>query len=126
MQLPSRMCGDCCRADKLMALRASLNEALAPSGGKLSLNDFIIKACALVRPLFNSNFPCGLVTCPAVQLQQLPLSRSWTRFAESRRWRSALCRWYHLPFTVMRGQAQQLPGEGCKAATEMHWSCLSG
>ena len=40
-----------CSADKLLALRASLNEALAPSGGKLSLNDFIIKACALVGAL---------------------------------------------------------------------------
>ena len=36
-------------ADKLLALRGALNEKLAPSGGKLSVNDFIIKASAMVR-----------------------------------------------------------------------------
>ena len=39
-----------CRVDKLLALRAELNERLAKSGSKLSLNDFVIKAAALVRP----------------------------------------------------------------------------
>ena len=39
-------------ADRLVKLRAQLNEALAPSGAKLSLNDFVIKATALVRSLF--------------------------------------------------------------------------
>ncbi|WHZ36953.1 pyruvate dehydrogenase complex dihydrolipoamide acetyltransferase [Sagittula sp. MA-2] len=33
--------------DALMAFRAQLNEQLAPRGVKLSVNDFIIKACAL-------------------------------------------------------------------------------
>ena len=36
-------------ADKLIELRAQLNEKLAASGGKLSVNDFIVKASALVR-----------------------------------------------------------------------------
>ena len=40
-----------CNADRLLALRAALNEKLAASGGKLSVNDFIIKASALVRVL---------------------------------------------------------------------------
>lgn len=35
-------------ADKLLELRAQLNEKLAASGGKLSVNDFIVKASALV------------------------------------------------------------------------------
>ncbi|CAK0785753.1 hypothetical protein CVIRNUC_008964 [Coccomyxa viridis] len=34
-------------ADKLLELRSQLNEKLAASGGKLSLNDFIVKASAL-------------------------------------------------------------------------------
>lgn len=38
-----------CKVDKLIALRKQLNEALAAgSGGKLSVNDFVIKASALV------------------------------------------------------------------------------
>jgi pyruvate/2-oxoglutarate dehydrogenase complex dihydrolipoamide acyltransferase (E2) component len=40
------------RINKLMSLRAQLNEQLAASDGpKLSVNDFIIKATALVRLL---------------------------------------------------------------------------
>ena len=35
------------RLDALMALRAQINSQLAPRGVKLSVNDFIIKACAL-------------------------------------------------------------------------------
>ena len=35
------------RLDALMAFRAQLNEQLAPRGVKLSVNDFIIKACAV-------------------------------------------------------------------------------
>ena len=35
-------------ADKLLELRTQLNEKLAASGGKLSVNDFIVKASALV------------------------------------------------------------------------------
>lgn len=37
-----------CRVDKLHALRAQLNAALADKGTKLSVNDFIVKASALV------------------------------------------------------------------------------
>jgi len=38
------------RMDALLGLRAQINEALAASGeGKLSVNDFIVKASALVR-----------------------------------------------------------------------------
>ena len=38
-----------CRVDNLMKLRAQLNEALASrDGGKLSVNDFVVKASALV------------------------------------------------------------------------------
>ena len=38
-----------CKVDKLVALRHQLNEALAAGqGGKLSVNDFVIKAAALV------------------------------------------------------------------------------
>ena len=38
------------RMDALLGLRAQINEALAASGeGKLSVNDFIVKAAALVR-----------------------------------------------------------------------------
>ena len=40
-----------CKVDKLIALRGQLNEALAAGqGGKLSVNDFVIKAAALVSP----------------------------------------------------------------------------
>ena len=40
------------RMDALLGLRAQINEALAASGeGKLSVNDFIVKASALVRAL---------------------------------------------------------------------------
>lgn len=44
-----------CKVDKLLALRKQLNDALASGqGGKLSLNDFVIKASALVHlPLPN-------------------------------------------------------------------------
>ena len=40
-----------CKVDKLIALRSQLNEALASSksGGKLSVNDFVIKAAAQVN-----------------------------------------------------------------------------
>lgn len=37
-----------CQMDALLALRAQVNESLAASGTKLSVNDFIIKAAALV------------------------------------------------------------------------------
>lgn len=34
-------------ADELLTLRRTLNEALVDEGGKLSINDFVLKACAL-------------------------------------------------------------------------------
>lgn len=37
---------DECQVDRLMSLRKELNEHLKESGGKISVNDFIIKACA--------------------------------------------------------------------------------
>ena len=44
------------RVDKLMALRSQINESLAASGeGKLSVNDFIVKASALVRALHDAH-----------------------------------------------------------------------
>ena len=49
-----------CNADALLALRASLNEKLAASGGKLSVNDFIIKASALVRAPSSFHSSCFL------------------------------------------------------------------
>ena len=47
-QIPHYYLTVACRIDKLMSMRAGLNENLASSsGGKLSVNDFIIKASAL-------------------------------------------------------------------------------
>ncbi len=44
--------------DALLGLRAQINEALAASGeGKLSVNDFIVKAAALVRAGLLSTAP---------------------------------------------------------------------
>ena len=45
--------------DKLIALRVSLNEQLASEGVKLSVNDFIVRACALAmkeHPMFNASW----------------------------------------------------------------------
>ena len=41
-----------CRVDRLLSLRKQLNEQLASgsSGAKLSVNDFVVKAAALVTP----------------------------------------------------------------------------
>jgi len=36
--------------DKLLALRAQLNRALEKDGGKISVNDLIVKASAMARP----------------------------------------------------------------------------
>ena len=50
MQVPHYYVTVANRMDALMGLRAQINEALAASGeGKLSVNDFIVKAAALVR-----------------------------------------------------------------------------
>ncbi|MEM1185100.1 MAG: pyruvate dehydrogenase complex dihydrolipoamide acetyltransferase [Planctomycetota bacterium] len=56
------------RLDKLSSLRAQLNEQLVPQGVKLSVNDFIVRACALAmhqHPFTNSSWePNG----PAIKL----------------------------------------------------------
>jgi len=47
------------RMDALNALRSELNEQLAPQGVKLSVNDFIVRACALAmhqHPFVNSSW----------------------------------------------------------------------
>ena len=68
-----------CRVDNLMKLRAQLNEALASrDGGKLSVNDFVVKASALVSGhclcyYVNVTF---LQTC-GVGLQQHPVRISF-------------------------------------------------
>ena len=50
MQVPHYYVTVVNRMDALLALRAQINEALAASGeGKLSVNDFVVKASALVR-----------------------------------------------------------------------------
>jgi len=48
--------------EKLIALRADLNESLAAQGDKVSVNDLVVKACAkalLVHPELNSSFVDG-------------------------------------------------------------------
>ncbi len=56
------------RMDALNALRTELNEQLAPQGVKLSVNDFLVRACALAmhqHPFINSSWnPQG----PAIDL----------------------------------------------------------
>jgi pyruvate dehydrogenase E2 component (dihydrolipoamide acetyltransferase) len=56
------------RMDSLNALRSELNEQLAPQGVKLSVNDFIVRACAIAmhqHPFINSSWnPQG----PAIDL----------------------------------------------------------
>jgi pyruvate dehydrogenase E2 component (dihydrolipoamide acetyltransferase) len=45
--------------DPLLELRAMLNEQLAPQGVKLSVNDFVLRACAIAmraHPYFNASF----------------------------------------------------------------------
>ncbi|MFG0260480.1 MAG: dihydrolipoamide acetyltransferase family protein, partial [Phycisphaerales bacterium JB041] len=47
------------RLDSLMALRAELNEQLADQGVKLSVNDFLVRACAVAmhqHPFINSSW----------------------------------------------------------------------
>jgi pyruvate dehydrogenase E2 component (dihydrolipoyllysine-residue acetyltransferase) len=56
------------RMDALNALRSELNEQLAPQGVKLSVNDFLVRACAIAmhqHPFINSSWnPQG----PAIDL----------------------------------------------------------
>ncbi|PCI09441.1 hypothetical protein COB72_06340 [bacterium] len=50
------------RMDSLNALRAELNEQLAPQGVKLSVNDFLVRACAIAmhqHPFINSSWNPG-------------------------------------------------------------------
>ncbi|MBQ71953.1 MAG: pyruvate dehydrogenase complex dihydrolipoamide acetyltransferase [Planctomycetaceae bacterium] len=49
----------CFAMDAILELRASLNEKLAAEGVKLSVNDFIVRACALAmaeHPMFNASW----------------------------------------------------------------------
>ena len=46
------------RMDKLLALRAQLNKALEKDGAKLSVNDLIVKASALVRIVHGTLHSC--------------------------------------------------------------------
>ncbi len=60
------------RLDSLMALREQLNEQLESQGVKLSVNDFLVRACALAmhqHPFINSSWvePSGK-NAPAIQL----------------------------------------------------------
>jgi len=50
------------RMDSLNALRVELNEQLAPQGVKLSVNDFLVRACAIAmhqHPFINSSWNPG-------------------------------------------------------------------
>lgn len=60
------------QVDKMMTLRKQINEALASDGTKLSVNDFIVKASALVR------LP-GLKKLPATALAQRLCSLTGSR-----------------------------------------------
>ncbi len=56
------------RLDALTELRTQLNEQLAPQGVKLSVNDFLVRACALAmhsHPFVNSSW---VANGPAIQL----------------------------------------------------------
>lgn len=56
------------RIDALSALREQLNEQLAPQGVKLSVNDFLVRACALAmhsHPFINSSW---VAKGPSIQL----------------------------------------------------------
>ena len=46
-QIPHYYLSTTCRVDTVSALRAKLNASLAAEGGKLSMNDFVIKAAAM-------------------------------------------------------------------------------
>jgi len=58
------------RMDSLMGLRQQLNDQLAPQGVKLSVNDFIVRACALAmhqHPFVNSRW-AGAKGAEAIEL----------------------------------------------------------
>lgn len=60
------------RVDRLLELREQLNEQLEPQGVKLSVNDFIVRACALAmhrHPYVNSSWVEGK-DGPAVRLHK--------------------------------------------------------
>lgn len=80
-------------ADKLLELRGQLNEKLAASGEKLSVNDFIVKASALVHsPTPASSQACNsVVSCPAACLVASPvlMGRSVT-------WQHESCQFHRL------------------------------
>jgi pyruvate dehydrogenase E2 component (dihydrolipoamide acetyltransferase) len=57
--------------DPLMTLRKQLNEQLESQGVKLSVNDFLVRACALAmhqHPYVNSRWVEGGQTGPAIEL----------------------------------------------------------
>jgi len=58
------------RMDKLMELRGQLNDQLEPQGVKLSVNDFLVRACSVAmhnHPFINSSW---VEQGPAIQLHQ--------------------------------------------------------
>lgn len=60
------------RMDALLTLRAQLNEQLATQGVKLSVNDFLVRACALAmhsHPHVNSRWNQSQGGSPSVELQ---------------------------------------------------------
>ena len=61
------------RMDALLSLRAQLNEQLAAQGVKLSVNDFLVRACALAmheHPFINSRWiEAGPDGGPAIEIQ---------------------------------------------------------
>ncbi|MGD9690929.1 MAG: dihydrolipoamide acetyltransferase family protein [Phycisphaerales bacterium] len=60
------------RLDALLALRQQLNDQLAPQGVKLSVNDFLVRACALgmhAHPFVNSRWvPAPAGGTPAIEI----------------------------------------------------------
>lgn len=58
------------RMDKLMELRSQLNDQLEPQGVKLSVNDFLVRACSVAmhnHPFINASW---VEQGPAIQLHQ--------------------------------------------------------
>ena len=62
-----------CTVDRLMALRGQLNARLAADGKKLSVNDFIVKASALVRLLVCRLRVCSRSATCSCCMHQVPL-----------------------------------------------------
>ena len=59
------------RVDALLELREQLNEQLADQGVKLSVNDFLVRACAVAmheHPFINASWDAGSGSGPAIRL----------------------------------------------------------